>query len=588
MRLSMIDWIIIGMVMTTTVLIGVIAGRRAGRSSEDFFLGHRSLPWWLLGFSMVATTFSTDTPNLVTDLTRRHGVAGNWSWWAFLLTGAVTTFFFARLWRRSGVVTDIEFYELRYGGRSAAFLRVGRALYIGLLFNILMMAGVTLAATKFGAVLLGLSPATLILLAGSATVLFSTAGGLKGILYSDLFLFVIAIIGAGAAAAVALSHPQVGGLEGLFAHERVRAHAEFWPSADEPALWLSLLALPLLIQWWSVWYPGSEPGGGGYVAQRMLAARDERHAMRAMLFFNIAHYALRPWPWILVALASLIVFPDLNSLRHAFPLIDGSVIGDDMAYPAMLTFLPPGWMGFVAASLIAAYMSTMSTQLNLGSAYIVTDIYTRFWNPQASERRKVAVARLSTVLLMILVGALALMLDTAAQVFTLLLSVGAGTGLLFMLRFYWSRINGWSEISAMLLSLTVSILFQTVPALADFSEGAKMIWAVGITTAGWLIVTLLTPPESDAVLQRFYEQARPAPHGWRRQADAAPPAQDGTRDRISTMLVATLSSIALVYGLLFAIGYALKAEWLLAAMLALVAAAGALLCHHAMREGGGS
>ena len=363
MTLSPLDWIIVAFFLTLALGIGIYAGRRAGISSSEFFLSGRSMPWWLLGMSMVATTFSTDTPNLVADLVRRDGVAGNWVWWSFLLTGMLTTFVFARLWRRSGVNTDIEFYEVRYSGRAAAFLRGFRAIYLGVFFNVLIMAAVTLAAIKFGAVILGLSPMQTVLIAGVVTVIFSAVGGFLGVLLTDFVLFILAMVGAVAAAIVAVDHPAVGGLDGLFSNPAIVEKMSFFPDFNDPAQYVPLLLIPLAVQWWSVWYPGAEPGGGGYIAQRMLAARNETHALGAVMFFNFVHYALRPWPWIIVALASIIVFPDLDSLRSAFPNVDPAVIGHDLAYPAMLTFLPHGLLGLVVASLIAAYMSTISTSL---------------------------------------------------------------------------------------------------------------------------------------------------------------------------------------------------------------------------------
>ena len=381
------------------------------------------MPWWVLGFSMVATTFSTDTPNLVTDIVRQNGVAGNWVWWAFLVTGMVTVFLYAKLWRRSGVMTDIEFYELRYSGKSAAFLRGFRAIYLGVFFNMMIMASVSLAAIKIGGVMLGLSPLQSIVWAGLATVIFSSLGGFRGVVLTDCMLFILAMVGSVAAAYFAIRHADIGSLEALFSHPNVSDKLSFLPALENGPtgglsdrdlnLWMSLLIIPLVVQWWSVWYPGSEPGGGGYVAQRMLAAKDERHATGAVLFFNFAHYGLRPWPWILVALASLVVFPTLEDIHAAFPNLDSGTLGHDLAYPAMLTFLPHGWLGLVLASLVAAYMSTISTHLNWGSSYVVNDFYKRFVKPEASERQLVLMGRFSTVVLMILAGWFALQLQSA-------------------------------------------------------------------------------------------------------------------------------------------------------------------------------
>ena len=455
MNLTILDWSIVAIVLLATLGTGLWVRSRASKSSASFFLGGRSMPWWLLGTSMVATTFATDTPNLVTGLVREHGVAGNWGWWCFLLTGMLTGFVYAKFWRRLGVATDIEFYEIRYSGRPAAFLRGFRAVYIGIFFNVIIMATVTLALVKYANVLFGTSPLVIVVAAGVVTVIFSAAGGLLGVLFTDLLLFVVSMSGAIMAAYFAVNLPEVGGLASLIANPDLVAKRAFLPDLSDPNQYIPLLLVPLLIQWWSAWYPGSEPGGGGYVAQRMLSAKNERHAAMATIFFNFAHYALRPWPWILVALASLVVFPDLASIKQALPHVADELVNNDLAYPAMLTFLPPGFLGIVVASIVAAYVSTISTSLNLGSSYVVNDLYLRFLDPNASDRRQILVGRVLTVILMVLAGLLALILESAVQGFQLLLSVGAGTGLLFFLRWFWKRINAWSEISAMLAS-TVS------------------------------------------------------------------------------------------------------------------------------------
>ena len=492
MRLDTSDWTIILAFLAVALLIGLLVARRAGRNTTEFFLSGRAMPWWLLGMSMVATTFSTDTPNLVTDIVRQNGVAGNWVWWAFLLTGMLTVFVYARLWRRSGVTTDVEFYELRYSGRPAAFLRGFRALYLGVFFNVCIMATVSLAAIKIGRVMLDFSPAQTIIIASLVTVVFSVLGGLRAVVLTDFLLFIIAMIGAVAAAVVALKQPEVGGLSGMLASEHLQGKLSILPHLTNPDgssnldTIVPILIIPIAVQWWSVWYPGAEPGGGGYIAQRMLSAKDEMHAVGATLFFNAAHYALRPWPWILVALCSLIIFPfdsntdrqtaqveltgpdlrplvemweddptsvdeetceriealkiqekGLTTIKAAFPKTEYDKLGHDLAYPAMLTFLPHGLLGLVVASLIAAYMSTISTHLNWGASYIVNDFWKRFISPGASERELVWVGRISTVLLMAIAGALALSLENALQAFGILLQIGAGTGLLFILRWFW-------------------------------------------------------------------------------------------------------------------------------------------------------
>jgi len=579
--LQRIDWAIIGAFFAVSLAVGLAVTRRAGASMAEYFVSGRHMPWWLLGVSMVATTFSTDTPNLITDIVRTKGVAGNWVWWAFLLTGMLTVFVYARLWRRSGVLTDIEFYELRYSGKSAAFLRGFRALYVGVFFNVMIMAAVTLAAIKIGGVMLGLSPVQTVFLAGLVTVIYSMFGGLTGVLLTDLLQFAMAMIGSVAAAYYAVQHPSVGGLQGLLAHAQVQGKLALLPDFSNFNLAVSVFIMPLAVQWWSVWYPGSEPGGGGYIAQRMLAAKNEQHALGATFLFNVAHYALRPWPWIIVALCSLVVFPELADLQRAFPRVDAQVVKHDLGYPAMLTFLPAGLLGLVVASLVAAYMSTISTHLNWGSSYVVNDFYKRFVRPDAPERELVLVGRISTALLMIMACVFSLYLENALQMFTILLQVGAGTGLLFLLRWFWWRINAWSELAAMIISFVVALVMEFVvqDALQDWQ---KLVIGVGITTAGWIIVTLLTPPAEERVLRRFVELVRPGGPGWnvvRARAAAAgePLANAGVGGSLAYgVLCMALGSVA-VYGVLFATGYFLYGDMRTGAVLlggAAVASAG--------------
>lgn len=513
MQLANLDWGIIAAFFLFSLLIGIIVARKAGSSSAEFFLSGRNMPWWLLGVSMVATTFSADTPNLVTDIVRNNGVAGNWVWWAFLLTGMLTVFVYAKLWRRSGVLTDLEFYEIRYGGKSAALLRGFRAIYLGVFFNVMIMATVCLAAIKIGGVMLGLSPIQTLLISSVVTVAYSMLGGLRGVIITDFFQFILAMIGTVWAASVILDLPEIGGLDNLLANPEVASLTSFFPDFSDTESLIPLLIIPLAVQWWSVWYPGSEPGGGGYIAQRMLAAKDEQNAMGATLLFNIAHYALRPWPWILIALASVIMFPSLESIQAAFPHIPADLVKDDLAYPAMLTYLPAGLLGLVIASLIAAFMSTISTHLNWGSSYVVNDWYHRFVKPEASEKELVMVGRLSTLGLMILAALMALALSNAFQAFSILLQIGAGTGLIFILRWFWWRINAWTEISGMVISFIVALVLEVIaPDLVDGNW--KLVVGVAITTVGWLIVTMLTQPESEEVLKGFAAKVNPT-IGWK-------------------------------------------------------------------------
>jgi Na+/proline symporter len=575
--LDRLDWLVVIGYFAVTLIVGLWVARRAGRSSTEYFLSGRSMPWWLLGLSMVATTFSTDTPNLVTDITRTGGVAGNWVWWAFLLTGMLTVFVYAKLWRRSGVMTDMEFYEIRYSGRPAAFLRGFRAVYLGVFFNLMIMATVTLAAIKIGGVMFGLTPAQTIAVACIVTVLFSTLSGLRGVLLTDSLLFGVAMAGSVAAAVVALGRPEVGGLGKLLTHPQVADRLSLVPDISDPDAFVPLFLVPIAVQWWAAWYPGAEPGGGGYVVQRMLAAKDERHATGATLFFNVAHYALRPWPWIIVALCSLVVFPNLESLQIAFPHVDPKVVRDDLAYPAMLTFLPHGVLGIVVASLAAAYMSTISTHLNWGASYVTNDVYRRFVRPDASERQLVVVGRVTTVCLMVLAALLALLLENALQAFQILLQIGAGTGLLFLLRWFWWRINAWSELTAMVVSFAVALGFVIGHRLGlNLAPWQELLTGVGITTIAWVAVTLLTPPASEEILRDFHRLVRPGGPGWRPVIERA--RADGIeleveeRGVLARGVGAMLLGCLTVYSALFGIGWWLYGRPELAVGLLLVAA----------------
>ena len=505
--LSFLDISIIIGFFTLTLYIGFYVSKKSSSSSSEYFLSGRNMPWWLLGISMVATTFSTDTPNLVTDIVRNNGVSGNWVWWAFLFTGLLTVFVYAKLWRRSNVSTDMEFYELRYSGWGGKFLRGFRAIYLGVIFNVMAMAGVTLAAIKIGEIMLGLDPMETILYAGSITVIFSTVGGFRGVVYTDFILFFVAMIGSVGAAYYLVNLPEVGGLSNLMLNENVSGKLSIVPSFDNPDVYIPLLIVPLAVQWWSSWYPGAEPGGGGYIAQRMLAAKNENHAIGATFFFNVMHYALRPWPWILVGLASLVLFPTLESIAVAFPGLNPEMQGDDVAYAAMMTYLPAGLIGIVMTSLIAAFMSTISTQLNWGSSYIVNDFYGRFINQKATEKQKVLVGRVSTVVLMICAAWFSFYLKSAKDVFDLLLQIGAGTGLLFIIRWFWKRVNPYSEIAAMIISFIIAAFFfinkkLDIP-LFEIAGYWQLIIGVVVTTIGWVIVTLFTKPTDANTLASF-------------------------------------------------------------------------------------
>jgi SSS family transporter len=559
MNLSMLDWGIIFAFFAVTLFIGLYASRGAGKSYSEFFLSGRDMSWWLLGVSMVATTFSADTPNLVTDLVRTHGVAGNWSWWAFLLTGMLTVFVYARLWRRSGVLTDLEFYELRYSGKPAAFLRGFRAIYLGVFFNVMIMATVSLAAIKIGAVMLDLEPVETLLITSIITVIYTSIGGLKGVVLTDFFQFVLAMIGMVVAAVYIVNLPEVGGLSKMLAHPNVSGKLNFLPDFSDSKQLIPLFLMPLAVQWWSVWYPGAEPGGGGYIAQRMLSAKDEKNAVTATLFFNIAHYALRPWPWILIALASLIVFPDIASLQAAFPHLDPKVVKNDLAFSAMLNLLPAGLIGLLIAALLSAFMSTISTHLNWGSSYVVNDFYKRFLRPDAPQNELVNVGRISTVVLMIMAALLALALENALQAFNILLQIGAGTGLIFILRWFWWRVNAYSEITAMVVSFMLALFFE-LGMENPLPEHIKLLAGVGITTLAWVAVTFLTAPSSQETMLRFFKLIQPSPTGWKPVIEKG--IASGELDsneiipgKLPNQILGMFLGCILVYSALFSIGF---------------------------------
>jgi solute:Na+ symporter, SSS family len=552
MHLNRLDWLIVAASLCVTLAPALVLMRRAGSSPAEFFTSGRSAPWWLVGVSMVATTFSTDTPNLVTNFVRERGVADNWLWWAFLLTGMMTVFFYARLWRRSGVLTDLEFYELRYSGRAASFVRGFRAVYLGFFFNCVIMATVNLAAVKIANLLLGWSAAKTLVVTAVLNVAFAATSGLWGVLVTDFIQFSIAMTGAFAAAVYALKQPQVGGLAGLIARSDPHTLA-LLPDFGDWRLTLSVLIIPITVQWWSVWYPGAEPGGGSYIAQRMLASRSERDAMAGTLFFNVAHYALRPWPWIIVALASLLVYPHLSDIARAFPYADPHLIGHDMAYPAMLRFLPHGLLGLMMAGLTAAYISTLSTHLNWGTSYLVHDVYHRFLRPGRDERHYVLVGRVVTAVLMACAALLTTVLDTAAASFQLLLSIGAGTGSIYLLRWFWWRVNAWAEVAAMAGSFIIALGFAVA---GHYGHGVapdvSLLVGVGATTLIWVATAFLTPATSPRTLLAFYRLVRPAGPGWRairQQAGVGP-----SPDSLSQLLLGWVLGCAFVYAALFGAG----------------------------------
>ena len=548
MSLSSLDLTIIGLYFALSLVVGIWAAKQAGRDTQSFFLAGRNMPWWLLGVSMVATTFSTDTPNLVTDLVRQNGVSGNWAWWAFLLTGMLTVFVYSRLWHRSGVLTDVEFYELRYSGKAAAFLRGFRALYLGLVFNVLVMGAVSLAAVKFGEIVLGLPGWLTLTIACSITLTYSTLGGLKAVIITDFVQFTLAMIGSIWGCLYILGLEQVGGLSNLLAHTNVTDKLALIPDLSDPDVWVPILLVPLAVQWWASYYPGSEPGGGGYIAQRMFSAKNESHAIGATFIFNVAHYALRPWPWILIALASLVVFPELTDLQSAFPELPADKLGHDVAYPAMLTLLPSGLLGLVAASLIAAFMSTMSTQVNLGASYLVNDFYHRFIKTDANEKELVWAGRLFTAVSIVLGAGLGLLLTNAGQAFSLLRLMGAGTGLIYILRWFWWRINAYTEIVAMVSSLIIAGYFNFIH---EGLEGwQKIVIGAVLTTIVWIVATYFTPPDDEETLRNFVMKVNPGGPGWARFTEP------GSREPLSVPngILAMLLGCVGVYSILLGAG----------------------------------
>ena len=555
MQLSTLDWVIVTISLVLSFVPAIYLMRRAGSSTTEFFTSGRAAPWWLIGGSMVATTFSTDTPNLVTNLVRENGVANNWVWWSFLLTGMSTVFFYARMWRRSGVLTDLEFYEIRYSGKPAAIVRAFRAVYLGLFFNIVIMATVNLAAAKIANVLLGWPMWQTLAACAVINVAFASIAGLWGVLITDVFQFVIAMTASIAAAYYAVQQPQVGGLSGLMS-QIDPGTLQLLPDFGNWPLTLSVLILPLTISWWSVWYPGSEPGGGSYIAQRILAAKSEKDALGGTLFFNLAHYAIRPWPWILVALASMLVYPQLDDIARAFPYVDRALIGHDMAYPAMLVFLPSGMLGLMVAGLLAAYVSTISTHLNWGTSYLVHDLYRRFIRTDATEAHYVLMGRIVTALLMLLAAGMTFLLESARASFDLLLSIGAGSGLLYLLRWYWWRINAWSEVAAMVVSFVVAIgFFIAGQAGNPFSPTTVLLVTVFATTIAWIGTTLMTEPENEATLVSFFRLVRPPGPGWGpipEKAGIGP-----SPDSMAWQLLGWVLGCTFVYATLFGVGSAL-------------------------------
>ncbi len=582
MRLTLADWSIVALYFLFNVAVGLYYKRRASRDTAEFFLSGRNVPWWLAGTSMVATTFAADTPLAVTGLVARNGVAGNWLWWNLLASGMLTVFFYARLWRRAGVMTDIEFSEIRYAGRPAAFLRGFRALYLGVLINCIILGWVNLAMVKILQLLFGvgkLEALAMVLGLIALTSAISTLSGLWGVLVTDLFQFVIKM-GMVIVLAVVAVHA-VGGIDAMKARlALLPGHGSvlsFVP--DVGSAWMPLITFFVYIgvNWWATWYPGAEPGGGGYIAQRMFSAKDEKHSVLATLWFNIAHYAVRPWPWILVALASLILFPGLADPETGYVRV-------------MIDYLPSSLRGLMVAAFAAAYMSTIATQLNWGASYLVNDCYRRFLRRDATERHYVRASQVATVLLTVISAIATFYMGSIAGAWKLLIVTGAGTGSVLLLRWYWWRINAWSEVSAMIAAFAVSVLLQTVAGL-DSDQPRDFAWimliTVAITTGVWLAVTFLTRPEPEGTLVAFYRRTRPSRAGWGPVAAVAPDVR-ASADGLANLLDWAAGCV-LIYGVLFGVGKLLLHETLPGVVLVgLGAIAGAVIYRDLSRRGWGS
>jgi solute:Na+ symporter, SSS family len=563
MRLSLIDWVIVAFSLLICFVPALFFGRRAGKSTSEFFASGRSVPWWLAGLSMVATTFSSDTPNLVTDIVRRQGVAGNWCWWAFTLTGMATVFFYARLWRRSGVMTDLEFYEIRYSGAAASVVRGFRSVYLGLFFNCMIMATVNLAACKIAGVLFGMPRWQTLVLVGLLNVVFAAHSGLWGVLVIDMIQFMIKMTAVIAAAYFAVKH--VGGMDVVVSTLAARTgpgglnYLSILP--DFSSNWdvaLAVFVMPIAVQWWAVWYPGAEPGGGSYIAQRMLASKSEKDSLGAVLFFNVTHYVLRPWPWIVVALCSLLVYPELADIQRAFPDLDPRLLGHDIAYPAMLKFLPVGFIGLMVGGLIAANSSTILTHLNWGASYLVHDFYRRFVNRSADEKHYVRVGRLATIGLFFCAAGMTYLLDTAKDTFDIILQVGAGTGLLYLVRWFWWRVNAWCEVVAMVASFVVSLVLLVLARNgAALSTHAGLLIAIAVTTVFWVATAYLGPQTDRRTLIEFYRKVRPFGPGWRaiRMAAGVSEAEArATHENIPLGLLGWVAGCSMIWSALFTVG----------------------------------
>ena len=590
MQLSIVDWLVIFIYFALNVSIGLYLRKRATASTEDYFVGGRKVTWWLAGTSMVATTFAADTPLAVTGMVASYGIAGNWLWWNMLMSGMLTVFFYARLWRRAGVVTDVEFTEIRYSGKPAAFLRGFRALYLGLPINCIIVGWVNLAMVKILMIIFGITKIEALLIVFGImliTAAVSTLSGLWGVLVMDLFQFTL-VMGMMIVLAVFAVHA-VGGMDGLMlklqALDAVKAGTgggegsilSFIP--DVGSVWMPMITFMvyLAVNWWATWYPGAEPGGGGYIAQRILSAKDEKHSLLATLWFNIAHYAVRPWPWILVALCSIILYPTLADKESGFV----KVIVDPQVFPGALR-------GLIIAAFLAAYMSTITTQLNWGASYLGNDFYRRFLIRGRSERHYVTISQLSTLFIMLASCVVTYYQDSIAGAWKFLIAISAGTGSVFLLRWFWWRINAWSEVSAMTASFFVSIMLQFYFKL-DSDHPVQFAWIVLITvfcsTIIWIMVTAVTAPEKETVLISFYRRVRPGASLWGPIVAKAPdvPAQSNT----ACNLLDWFCGCVMVYLILFGVGKIIFGQWSLGFVFLILAVVAGLIIYYDLNRRGG-
>ena len=554
MLLNGTDYLVIALFFALMFGIAAVCSRRAGRDAKDFFLSGRSMPWWLIGFSMAAAATSSNSASMFTEFVREGGMSRMWKWWAFLLTGMTTVFIYSKLWVRSGAKSDIEFYELRYSGRPAAFLRGFRAIYLGLVFNAITTAWCILPAVKMGQVLFNVDQWTIIWVCCASSIVYSALGGFRGAIITDFFLFLIILAGSFVVMYFGWSHPAVGGFSKMMANPVVRSHLDFFPSFSDTDTLVAVFVVPVAIQWWNVWYPGSEPGGGGYIVHRMLSARNENHCQAGTLLFLVMNYVVRPWPWYLAAFATLVIFPDLESLKAMFPHIQENLVKGDLAYPALFKFIPNGWLGLVVASMLGALFSTVAAHLSMGANYIANDVWKRFLRPECGERELIVVGRLAVVVLMLASALLTNILASVGAFFNLILQIGAGTGLIFLLRWFWMRINAWSEITAMTVSFVVAVCLQL--ARPSMLAWQRLLVVMAVTTVAWVAVTFLTPPTDAARRAAFLGKVR------------------SRRRDIGWGLLATSVSALAVYSLMFGVGCWIYGQFVRASIVTAVAACG--------------